>query len=45
MKIEVSRSKDNGKWLFVIDDKVITEQGTLTKMLTKALKYIKSQGL
>ena len=44
MKIEISRSADSGKWEFKIDDVVITAQSTLTKLLFKAYKYVKSQG-
>jgi len=44
MKIDITRSANNAKWIFSIDDKVITTQTTLTKLLFKAYKYVKSQG-
>jgi len=45
MKIDISRSSENAKWTVKIDDEVITTQSSLTKLLLKAYKYAKSQGL
>lgn len=44
MEIKITRSAETAKWSFSIDDKVITTQTTLTKLLFKAYKYVKSQG-
>jgi len=44
MKIEISRSAETAKWELKIDDKLITTQSTLTKLLFKAYKYVQSQG-
>ena len=45
MKIEITRSDKTAKWEFKIDGEVITTQSSLTKLLLKAYKYAKSQGL
>ena len=44
MKIEITRSAENGKWSFSIDDSVISTQSKLSKLLFKAYKYVQSQG-
>ena len=45
MEVKIIRSEKTAKWQFMIDDKLITEQTTMTKLLLKAYKYIKSQGI
>ena len=44
MEIKITRSGETGKWEFIIDGELITTQGTLTKLLFKAYKYVQSQG-
>ena len=44
MKIEITRDAETAKWKFIYNDELITEQITLSKLLHKAYKYMKSQG-
>jgi len=45
MKIEITRDSETAKWKFIYNGETITEQKTLSKLLHKAHKYMKSQGL